>query len=136
MIINDDDDNDNDDMMIINDNGDDDNSNNYSDNGDDGDDDDSDDNNVDDDNNLKIYGISQNPVTKNYIMVFPIEYYCKICGEKYTSIKYKWCKLCHLKTYFTNNNISGNEKIDIIIQEFLLKINQSSDILFEWIPYN
>ena len=32
--------------------------------------------------------------------------------------------------------MSGSEKIDDFIQEMQLKINDQSDIIFEWIPYN
>ena len=35
-------------------------------------------------------------------------------------------------TYWT----SGNEKIDILIQEMQLKIDFYNDIVFEWIPFN
>ena len=38
-----------------------------------------------------------------------------------------YCKIC---------NTSGNEKIDELIQEMQSKINDKSDIVFEWIPYN
>src|SRR5204862_148404 len=55
---------------------------------------------------VKIYGISQNPYTKDYIMVLQDVYY------------------------------SGNKKIDKLIHEMHLKINNRSDIVFEWIPYN
>ncbi|CAB5396143.1 unnamed protein product [Rhizophagus irregularis] len=54
---------------------------------------------------LKIYGISQNPDTKYYILVF---------NDDWTS---------------------GNEKIDNFIQKLQLKINHHSDIIIEWIPY-
>ena len=53
-----------------------------------------------------LYGISQNPDTKDYIMVFQDVYY------------------------------SGNMKIDKLIQAMHLKINSINDIFFEWIPYN
>src|ERR1700748_263851 len=91
------------------------------------------------DNNkiLNVYGISQNPDTKDYIMVLQ-DGFCKKCGEKYTNIKYEWCKPCqidNLKENFTNWT-SGNEKIDNFIQEMQLKINHQWDIIFEWIPYN
>jgi hypothetical protein len=58
-----------------------------------------------------LYGISQNPVTNDYILV---------------------------QNDFINlvNWISGNEKIDNIIQERQLKINDYDDIVLEWIPYN
>jgi len=32
--------------------------------------------------------------------------------------------------------ISGNEKIDNLIQEMQLKIDSYNDIIFEWIPYD
>src|SRR2546423_6668208 len=58
-----------------------------------------------------IYGISQNPYTKDYIMVLQ-----DICYKMY--------------------NTNGNEKIDKLVQEMQLKINSRYDIIFEWIPYN
>ena len=92
---------------------------------------DDDDNKHDDNNNnndrniiLKIYRISQDPITKNYNIIYPDGYYCNKCGELYINIKRKCCKLCHLKTYFANT-ASRNEKID-----------RSSDIIFEWILHN
>ena len=66
---------------------------------------------------------------------------CEKCGEKYTDVYcefYKWCKPCqidNLKGNFTNWT-SGNEKIDELIQEMQLKIDNIDDIVFEWIPYN
>ena len=56
---------------------------------------------------VKLYGISQNPDTKDYILV------------QNNSLFIAW--------------ISGNEKIDDFIQEMQLK---SSDDVFEWIPYS
>ena len=86
---------------------------------------------------LPIYGISQNPDTKDYIMVLQDEY-CEKCGEEFTNICYKWCKPCqtdYLKNNFTNWS-SGNEKIDNYIQEMQLKIDNNYDTILEWIPYN
>ncbi|EXX61783.1 kinase-like domain-containing protein [Rhizophagus irregularis DAOM 181602=DAOM 197198] len=56
---------------------------------------------------LVIYGISQNPDTKDYILVQnkPI-------------------------------NLTGNEKIDNTIQEIQLKILKYDDLIFEWVPYS
>ena len=54
------------------------------------------------------------------------------------NIKYKWCKSCQindLKKNFTNWT-SENERIDNLIQEMQLEINELDDIIFEWIPYN
>uniref|UniRef100_U9TLT7 Protein kinase domain-containing protein n=1 Tax=Rhizophagus irregularis (strain DAOM 181602 / DAOM 197198 / MUCL 43194) TaxID=747089 RepID=U9TLT7_RHIID len=68
------------------------------------------------------YGISQNPNTKDYILVFCekyIEKCCKNCGEKYTNEIYKWCKLL----------CSINEK-SMKIFDFI------DDFKFNWVPYN
>ncbi|CAB4439453.1 unnamed protein product [Rhizophagus irregularis] len=62
--------------------------------------------------NEKIYGISQNPITRESIIVSNDVY------------------------YMTKNRISGNEKIDNLIQEMKSKINESYDIIFDWIPYS
>jgi hypothetical protein len=81
-----------------------------------------------------MIGISQNPNTKNYVIVLQNKF-CKKCDKMYTDIKYKWCKPCHLKENFTNLN-SGNEYIDNIVQKMQLNINDINNIVFEWIPYN
>ncbi|GBB86885.1 hypothetical protein RclHR1_13310001 [Rhizophagus clarus] len=90
------------------------------------------------------YGISQNPDTKVYILVFSdrfLDYYCEKCGNEYED-KFKndtkWCKQCRideLKNNFTNWT-SGNVKLDEFIQKMQLKINNYKDLIFEWIPYN
>src|SRR5947207_2555411 len=91
--------------------------------------------------NYSIYGISQNPSTKDYIMVLDGKYvakYCVKCDKIYTDTYYKWCRPCqtnYLKENFTNWT-SGNEKIDDFIQKMQLKINDPWDIVFEWIPYD
>ena len=66
-------------------------------------------------------------------------YQCEKCGglKYYEEFPYKWCKPClinDLKANFTKT--SGNEKIDNFIQEMQLKINDTPDIIFEWVPYN
>ncbi|EXX69263.1 Sps1p [Rhizophagus irregularis DAOM 197198w] len=84
-----------------------------------------------------LYGISQDPNTKDYIMVFQIVY-CKKCGKRFTNIVYNWCKSCQisdLKNKFTQWT-SGNEIIDNLIQEMQLKIENCRDIIFEWVPYS
>ncbi|CAB5379073.1 unnamed protein product [Rhizophagus irregularis] len=102
-------------------------------------------------NDIQGYGLSQNPITKDYILVLNdiyFNYYCKKCGNKYEYIdnKYyifngtgdKWCKTCqinHLINNFTNWT-SGDKKIDEFIQKMQLKINNYNDTIFEWIPYN
>jgi hypothetical protein len=85
----------------------------------------------------KIYGISQNPDTKDYIIVLENSY-CKECGEIYTDIRNKWCKPCQINNLKKNlsNCISGIEKIDEFIQEMQLKINSYNEAVVEWIPHN
>ncbi|CAB5352784.1 unnamed protein product [Rhizophagus irregularis] len=85
----------------------------------------------------KIYGISQNPDTNDYIIVLNNNY-CEVCGKIYTNVRGKWCKPCqinNLKQNFTNWT-SGNKIIDEFIQEMQLKIKRYDDIIVEWIPYN
>ncbi|EXX78269.1 hypothetical protein RirG_016550 [Rhizophagus irregularis DAOM 197198w] len=90
------------------------------------------------DNIIKIYGISQNPDTKKYIIVLENGKHCEICNEIYTDLSYKWCKLCQINNLKTNfiNWTSSNEKIIELIQEMRLKIRNYDDIVVEWIPYN
>ncbi|CAB4433203.1 unnamed protein product [Rhizophagus irregularis] len=81
---------------------------------------------------LALYGISQNPNTNDYILVFnskSFKKYCVICNEIYTDIQYKWCKPCKFMGWKSEND----EIFDLLIQ---LKINEPSDTRFEWIPYN
>jgi hypothetical protein len=66
---------------------------------------------------------------------------CERCSEYYEddlNAKSEWCKSCLIKYLEKNfvNWTSGNEKIDNLIQEMQLKINNPNDIVFEWIPYN
>ena len=86
-----------------------------------------------------MYGISQNPTTKNCIVVFEnncyLRNYCANCGKKYTNTQFRWCKPCQIN-YLKENFTSRDEKIDNLIQEMQLKINDCKDIIFEWIPYN
>ncbi|GES97466.1 kinase-like domain-containing protein [Rhizophagus clarus] len=92
----------------------------------------------------KIYGISQNPDTKDYIMVLHYEYfekycksYCKQCGSNMDT-ELKWCRACHLNLLRKNltSCTSGNRKIDGYIQEMQLNISDPCAIVFEWIPYD
>ncbi|CAB5377459.1 unnamed protein product [Rhizophagus irregularis] len=87
-----------------------------------------------------MYGISQTPDKKDYILVLQNEYcteygkiYCKNCGVKFTQTRYKWCKPCI--NIFTKWTIK-NEKLVGLIQEMHLGINSCFNIVFEWIPYN
>ncbi|UZO05093.1 uncharacterized protein OCT59_025454 [Rhizophagus irregularis] len=66
---------------------------------------------------------------------------CTKCGEKYENkydAKYKWCKSCQLNNLKKNfiNWTSDNERIDNLIQEMQLEINELDDVIFEWIPFD
>src|SRR6266487_6826449 len=83
--------------------------------------------------------MSQNPHTKDYIIVFHYRYfkiYCEKCEKKYTNRVNGngWCKPCQINS--KTNWSSENKKIDNFIQEMQLKIDHPQDIVFEWIPYN
>jgi hypothetical protein len=89
-----------------------------------------------------MYGISQSPNTKDYIIVFQ-DIYCKKCGKKYTNIIEKWCEHCRINYFKKNfaNSLSKkfcslNQRIDSLIKEIQVKINYNSQIVFEWIPYD
>src|SRR5437588_8206146 len=93
-----------------------------------------------------MYGISQNPDTKDYIMILEYEkgvnykIRCEKCGERYLDrfkAKSEWCKPCQVNYFKRNfmNWTSGNDTIDDFIQGMQLKINSYS-VVFEWIPYN
>ncbi|PKC68446.1 hypothetical protein RhiirA1_457199 [Rhizophagus irregularis] len=90
-----------------------------------------------DNNSLEVYGISQNPFTKECFIIFQ-DGFCEKCNEQYADIENKWCKKCqisNLKENFTRWT-SGNKQIDALVQEIQVKVNKSSDIIFEWIPYD
>ncbi|GES95302.1 kinase-like domain-containing protein [Rhizophagus clarus] len=92
-----------------------------------------------DNKDYKNYGISQNPDTKVYILVFNYDYfvcYCGKCGHKfkYSDKLCDQCQIDQLRNNFTNWT-SENEKLDNFIQNTQLKINRN-DVPFEWIPYN
>ncbi|EXX62249.1 Rad53p [Rhizophagus irregularis DAOM 197198w] len=72
---------------------------------------------------LKIYGISQNPETKEYIVVFHRN---KMIYERYAK---------KLFTYWLYN-LPTNEKVIDFIQQMQLKVNYHYDVVFEWVPYN
>ncbi|GES98360.1 kinase-like domain-containing protein [Rhizophagus clarus] len=82
------------------------------------------------------YGLSQNPDTKVYILVFDNEYFdnnCVKCGNKGYKGMCNPCQMNYLKNNLTNR-ASGIVKIDSFIQE-QLKYNRNG-VAFEWIQYN
>jgi hypothetical protein len=85
-----------------------------------------------DDIRIKIYGISQDLNTKDYIIVLH-NVYCNKCCKYSRDMKTTWCQQCeknNLKKNFASWT-SGNEKIDNLIQELY-----DRDIVVEWIPYS
>jgi hypothetical protein len=81
----------------------------------------------------KGHGISQDPNTKDFILIFQDKYYCLKCGNKYNNqfeISNKSCISCQANCV--------NKKINDLIQEVKLSIdyNSSDSIMFEWIPYD
>ncbi|GES93615.1 kinase-like domain-containing protein [Rhizophagus clarus] len=82
-----------------------------------------------------LYGLCQNLNTKSCFIVLR-DKYCVTCGEEYTSIDNKWCKLCLMNDLNLKNWTSGNEEIDNLIHEMQLKIKTCDDTIFEWIPYS
>ncbi|GES95351.1 kinase-like domain-containing protein [Rhizophagus clarus] len=86
------------------------------------------------------YGISQNPSTKDYILVVNNKYYkyCKECNKEYIKLDYNYCESCLIKYLESNfiNWTSKDEKIDDFIQKKQLKICIERSAIFEWIPYD
>jgi hypothetical protein len=67
--------------------------------------------------------MSQNPYTKDYIMILQ-ENYCTEYGQ-----------ISNFKKIFMDWT-NGNEQINDFIQKMQLKINSWNDTVFEWIPYS
>jgi hypothetical protein len=85
----------------------------------------------------KLCGITQNPDTKDYIIVLE-SCHCNECGELYKDSRFDWCEPCqinYLKQNFANWT-SENEEIDNFIQEMQLKVDLQNNMVVEWIPYN
>ncbi|CAB5393118.1 unnamed protein product [Rhizophagus irregularis] len=74
----------------------------------------------------EIYGVSQDPSTNEYFIIFQ-NGYCEKCSRKYINVNMKLCPICQY---------SGNEVIDKLIQDMQSKINSYDDIVFEWVTYN
>ncbi|CAG8553981.1 1787_t:CDS:2, partial [Acaulospora morrowiae] len=91
-------------------------------------------------NERKIYGITQDRITSEYMIVFDEFYYkrdikygkCTHCERYKTSIA--WCQSCDpFKT--TQGWTSGNNDIDVFIKEAQLTSTNYEDVI-EWIPFN
>lgn len=80
--------------------------------------------------------MSQDPETKDYILILSDGYcknFCDKCGKRLETTKKKLCIPCNIKTH--SNRESGNNTIDHLIREMQSKVNEPSDVAFEWIPY-
>ncbi|CAB4446052.1 unnamed protein product [Rhizophagus irregularis] len=74
-----------------------------------------------------VYGITQDPETKNYMMVLSHE--CKKCNSM--------CNIIHFQHKFIDWT-SGNNDIDKFIQDTQLSVHKDSEMshALEWIPYD
>ncbi|GES79305.1 kinase-like domain-containing protein [Rhizophagus clarus] len=76
----------------------------------------------------EFYGITQDPQTKNYMMVFNIK--CKKCNCI--------CNAMHFQQNFVSWT-SGSDHIDKLIRDTQLSVHDNYDVyknVLEWIPYN
>ncbi|GES91831.1 kinase-like domain-containing protein [Rhizophagus clarus] len=90
-------------------------------------------------NDFYINGISQNPDTNDCFMIFDNDKYflinCVSCDKIYSDLDSELCYSCLIKELKQNViNWSGNEKIDVFIQERLPR--SEFDPVFEWISYD
>jgi hypothetical protein len=67
------------------------------------------------------YGVSQDPITKDFILVLQLKYYCENCGKKYNNefeIDNKSCISCQTS--------HENKKISNLVQEMKLNIDYNN----------
>src|SRR5947207_3611057 len=76
--------------------------------------------------NHNFYGITQDPETKDYMMVLN-DKLCKICNCM--------CNAIHFQRNF-DNWTSGNNEIDEFIQDTQLSAHNNAGEALEWISYN
>ncbi|PKK67153.1 hypothetical protein RhiirC2_783889, partial [Rhizophagus irregularis] len=74
---------------------------------------------------VTVYGITQNPETKDYMMV--LDEKCKKCNDT--------CYSIHFQQNF-NNWTSGNDDIDKFVQDTQLSAHFNVEKALEWISYN
>src|SRR5204863_26373 len=70
----------------------------------------------------KCYGITKDPKTKNFMMVY-----------RFTETVEDWCKSCTQQNF--KNRTSGNHNIDELIQKSHLNAKSYEEII-EWIEYD
>ncbi|RIB18999.1 kinase-like domain-containing protein [Gigaspora rosea] len=89
------------------------------------------------DSKLKVYGLTQDTTTNEYILVFDFERNvfngeCANCNRYNTSSA--WCRTCDPQKTIKGWT-SGNNDVDDCIKEFQLKATNYEDVI-EWIPFN
>ena len=87
---------------------------------------------------VQFYGISKDPISLNYILIFNrryIDYLCIKCQIKMDF--FEWCKSCKLNHYQLNygESPSGSNEIDKIIKDRYCE-SRSPRELIEWTPYD
>ena len=90
--------------------------------------------------NIKVYGLTQNTATNEYMTVFDEFCYirksengkCANCNRYNTSKA--WCRTCDPQKTIQGWT-SGNKNVDDCIKEFQLKATSYENVI-EWIPFN
>ncbi|RIB12033.1 hypothetical protein C2G38_2145276 [Gigaspora rosea] len=89
------------------------------------------------DSELKVYGLTQDTSTNEYILVFDYKRnkcngICANCNRYNTSSA--WCRTCDPQNT-AQGWTSGDKNVDDCIKEFQLKATSYEDVI-EWIPFN
>ncbi|RIB30313.1 hypothetical protein C2G38_342747 [Gigaspora rosea] len=89
------------------------------------------------DNSPKVYGLTQDTSTDEYILVFDFKRY-EYCGKCANCNRYNtdfaWCQTCDPQK-IAQGWTSGIKDVDECIKEFQLKTARYEDVI-EWIPFN
>ncbi|GBB99143.1 hypothetical protein RclHR1_03430004 [Rhizophagus clarus] len=88
---------------------------------------------------LQFYGITKNPISLNFILVFDYLDYNRSLIFKCQILPYffNWCNKCKLKHFELNYGVSPSEnnEIDKILKDNYCESNSSKELI-EWIPYD
>jgi hypothetical protein len=87
----------------------------------------------------KFYGISKDPASLNYLLVFDDKGYNQnFCLECQSLLNFfDWCKICKLNHFQLNYGEfpSRNNEIDMVLKDNYCESYSSKEII-EWVPYN
>ncbi|CAI2182505.1 8160_t:CDS:2 [Funneliformis geosporum] len=80
-----------------------------------------------------IYGVTRNPITKEYAVIENLMDQCPSCGQKWMSPR--WCRGCNSELFKSerSNWTSGNSEIDDFIYEAQTTAEFPEQVL-EWLP--